>query len=1746
VYHIGFMPFVLKVLRCVCYHCGMLLLSDQDEKCKQAMKITDPSLRLSEFVRLCGGKRMCGATIQQEQQLAQQEGEFANEQDLQLFARRQGCGGVQPKYRRYGIRIERTFDESSGLQMEASERKIDLPADKAFEILKRVSHETCRKLGLNPEQAHPSWFITTVLPVPPPPVRPSVTMDSSNSCQDDITHQLALVVQTNNQLRRQEQMGVAAHVTSEMYKLLQYACVGIVDNEQKSVPQQTQRGGKPIKSIRQRLVGKGGRVRGNLMGKRVDFSARSVITPDPTLMLDQLGVPRSVAMNLTCPEIVNRHNIERLRLLVSNGTSVWPGAKFIIRPNGETIDLRYAQDAAREIAIGYKVERHLSDNDVVIFNRQPSLHKMSMMGHRVKVLPYSTFRLNLSVTTPYNADFDGLFYFFSLCLRWFECFWYFWYFCVSGDEMNMHVPQTAEGKAEIAEIMMVPRQIVSPQNNRPVMGIVQDTLLGCLRFTQRDNFFTKDIVMNCLMWVENWDGRVPVPAILKPEPLWSGKQLFSLLLPSVINLDRENASHKDMGDGAMAYISPSDTKVHIVKGELLMGIVDKPSLGTSAGSLIHVIWLEAGHEAAKLFMSGIQTLVNHWLLQHSFTVHIGDCIASESIRKRAVEVIDKAKADVATTIDKARSGNLKREIGHSFLSTFEAAVIKPLNKAMSDVGDSVRKTLNTKNNIYCMVAAGSKGSNTNLSQIMGTLGQQNVNNDRIPFGFRGRTLPHFTKEDVSHVSRGFVVNSFLSGLTAQELFFHAVGGRIGLIDTAVKTSETGYVQRRLVKAMEDLVVQYDGTVRNSTGDIVQFAYGEDGMDGTYLEKQPFDLMTESNANFELIYKIDLNQYQERQETWMEKNVVDSLIQDPAAHATLLGEFEQLERDRAFLRKEIWPLTNDSTMTVPLQMARLIRNAQWRFGVGDAASKITDKKRALSDLNPVVVIQEVHRLCDRLTVIRGDDALSREAQENATMLLKILLRSWLAAKRVIVNFRLNLQAFNWLVGEIEQRVLRSLVAAGEAVGTIAAQSLGEPTTQMTLNTFHTAGTAKAAGLTGLPRMRELINLAKQLKTPALTVYVFNLTGSAVHIAVFSHSQFCVGVLICRYLHPPYNKVLSKEEKESNALEPALEVRSKLEHTMVRDVVARTQIFYDPQSDRTVVEADRQWVTDFWEFPDDFYAGVLPDHLAPWLLRIELDASLLLRSNMRASDVMNAVRREFGRDVHCISNATLNVLLLRMVRQGLGGGEGQEGDEMDDENKIKDDERGDEFLRHLQTRILNRIELGGIAGVKKVFLRAADKQVWNAQTGALEKVPETVLDTEGCNLLSVMTVPEVDHTRTMSNDIIEVFRVLGIEACRRALYNELYAITKEAAVNYRHLAMLVDSMTFRGHLMAVTRHGINRVDTGPLMRCSFEETVEILMQAAAMGESDALRGVSENVMVGNLAPCGTGAFQLVLDEELIKGSNVALNHEIRRAEMFKMQSDIAGEKKWDTPGTPLWGQAGAMDFGGAATPRHFESSSLMSDGQLVVPFTPPHSATTPNSPFYREGAKSSRFAAITPQYKPVTPASNISPSSPAYSPTSPAYAQSSYSPTSPAYSPTSPAYSPTSPAYSPTSPAYSPTSPAYSPTSPAYSPTSPAYSPTSPAYSPTSPAYSPTSPAYSPTSPAYSPTSPAYSPTSPAYSPTSPAYSPTSPAYSPTSPAYSPTSPAYSPTSPDAHKEAASPHHTTSSKGLIGQPSYSPSS
>lgn len=1487
IFHVGFTKVVLAVLRMTCYSCSHILADKSSEAFQAANRIRNGKKKMKKMLSVAK-LRTCS-----------------------------NCAARQPAYSlethyKFSANFKKHKDkEYEDDEDDDTDGKKEVTGEFVHRILRAISNEDLRSMGLDPEYARPDWMVMTVFPIPPPAVRPSVRMEGTGGrSEDDLTHQLAQIIRANNQLARQLENGAPNHIVKEFTALLQHYIATYIDNTLPGLPASTVRSGRPIKSISQRLKGKEGRVRGNLMGKRVDFSARTVITPDPNIGIDELGVPRSIANNMTIPEVVTPYNYERLVQIVAEGpmpNSGKTGAKAIIREDGVRVDLRYTDRPSDfHLEMGYKVERTLEDGDYVLFNRQPSLHKMSMMGHRVRIMPYSTFRLNLSVTSPYNADFDG-------------------------DEMNMHVPQTAQARAEIKELMMVPKMIVSPQANKPVIGIVQDTLLGCRTITKRDTFIKKDVFFNIIMWLEEWDGIIPTPAILKPEPLWTGKQVFDLFLP-MVNLRRKSAWHVD---GEVEDLSPADTQVLIRNGKLVTGTLCKKTLGTSSGSLIHVIWEERGPDAARAFINQTQTLVNYWLLQTGFSIGIGDTVADGSTMQKIDEIISTAKTNVQTLIGKSQRHELEAQPGRTMIESFESLVNQELNKARDTAGNTAQKSLPEMNNVKQMVTAGSKGSFINISQMTACVGQQNVEGKRIPFGFVDRTLPHFTKTDVGPESRGFVQNSYLSGLTPEEFYFHAMGGREGLIDTAVKTSETGYIQRRLVKAMEDIKVQYDGTVRNSSGSIIQFLYGEDGMEACYIESQKLDHLRSNTAQLENMFKFEYDRFQWSPD-YLDQEIVRTLQTSEEAQNELKSEFSMILDDLHVLRTEVLT-SGDAMKPLPTNIDRLIQNAKAKFH-----SKLVKEL-----LTPSYIINRVREVTDKMKVVSGSDPISTEAQKNATLLFFSLIRCKLASKRVLREYKLSKEGFDFVIGELESRFTQALVQPCEMIGTIAAQSIGEPATQMTLNTFHYAGVSAKNVTLGVPRLKEIINISKNIKTPSLSVH---LTGSA---------------------------ATDRDE--------AKRIQSLLEYTTLRNVTQYYEIHYDPDPTKTVIREDVEFVRSFYELPDE---DVDPSTLSPWLLRIVLDREMMVDKNLSMASIGQKFDDEYADDFKCIftdDNAENLVLRIRLVNDKTamidddeeeggnaaaagGGGSGAT-------TALTSDE--DTFLKRFANQLLDE-KLKGVDNIKKVFIREAKKTTldYSGTLPEYKQEKEWLLDTEGINLKQVMRFEGVDHTRVFSNDLNEVMQVLGIEAARNILLKELRGVIEfdGSYVNHRHLSILCDAMTSRGHFMSITRHGINRSpDNGPLMRCSFEETVDILNDAAAFGELDTCRGVSQKVMLGQLAPIGTGSFDVVLDQ-----SSVANAVEFAQALYPGGGYGAAGGDFMQTPGrgqTP--GGANLLTASPGLQSSPYQPSPLL-QGDGTTFMTP-----------LRQAGGSRRGGVVPPTAAAAAAAgtTQFSPLSPAYSPSSP---------------------------------------------------------------------------------------------------------------------------------------------------------------
>ncbi len=659
----------------------------------------------------------------------------------------------------------------------------------------KISDEDAKALGL--KGGRPEWLVLTLLLVPPITARPSITLETGERSEDDLTHKLVDIIRINQRLAENLEIGAPQFIIDDLWELLQYHVATYFNNELSGVPPARHRSGRPLKTLAQRLKTKEGRFRHNLTGKRVNFSARAVVSPDPLISINEVGVPLEVAMEITIPIKVTSHNIKEMRKLVKNGSDVYPGANYIIRPDGtrKRILPENKEEIAEELAEGYIVERHLQDGDVVLFNRQPSLHRMSVMAHKVRVMPYRTFRLHLAACPPYNADFDG-------------------------DEMNLHVPQTAEARAEAEELMLVEKNIRSPRFGGPIIGATQDFISGAYILTKTGTKFSREEAAQVL-------AAAGIYMDLEKEE-YTGKELFSMLLPDDLNIEFK-AGFCQKCDKCKKDKCEHDAYVVVKNGELVCGAIDSKAISPFKGLLLDKIDMEYGHSVAREFLDRVTRMCIRALMIRGFTISISDIDLPQDIKKEIKKVVKETYKKVDGIIEKYRKGEITPYPGRTVEETREDLIMAELWEAVNKVQDIIKKNF-TETDAMIMAKTGARGSLQNLTYMAGIVGQEMIRGGRAFRGFKGRTLAHFKKYDLGPKAHGYVESSFIEGLDPIEFFFEVMKGREGIMDSSLKTRVSGYLERRLVNALHDLRVDYDWTVRDAAGNIVQFVPGEDGID----------------------------------------------------------------------------------------------------------------------------------------------------------------------------------------------------------------------------------------------------------------------------------------------------------------------------------------------------------------------------------------------------------------------------------------------------------------------------------------------------------------------------------------------------------------------------------------------------------------------------------------------------------------------------------------------------------------------------------------------------------------------------------------------------------------------------------------------------------------------------------------------------------------------------------------------------
>jgi DNA-directed RNA polymerase II subunit RPB1 len=1360
VFYIQYLTTIQKVLRCVCFKCSKLLVSK--EKYKQALKVQGDA-RWKYVFSLASKLKRCGEDTED------------------------GCGCLQPnKIRKEGLAT--IYAEWKSEDAEAEPMIVKLTPEMVLKIFKRISDEDVSFMGFSPVYSRPDWMICQVMGVPPPAVRPSVKHDAQQRSEDDLSHILVNIIKTNKTLQEKIQSNSPANVIDDWTTVLQYYVATQVDNKIPGVASVAQRSGRPLKSIKDRLNGKGGRMRGNLMAKRVDFSARSVITADPNISIRELGVPMKVAKNITKPVIVNKINKDYLTKLIRNGPDVWPGAKMLQKRNGEEITLRYYLDRNSIILEeGDIVHRHMMNGDAILFNRQPTLHRMSMMCHIARIMHRGdTFRMNVADTKPYNADFDG-------------------------DEMNLHMPQDPESEAELKNLAAVPYQIISPANNASIIGIYQDSMLGSYLFSRDNIKFTPRQAMNLLMMYNGINEHKLLEDIQKEGGI-SNFNILSQIMPP-LSMKYKTKAFKDETKTPNAIIE-------IKNGRYIRGQMDKSVLGAGTKGLLQRVCNDFGNMASAKFIDDLQNIVTEYMKSAGFSVGISDLISNQSTNDEIVKVITQKKTEVKNLIDKVQLGVFENNTGKTNEEEFETQVNSILNQASSEAGKIGLKNLSEGNRFVTMVQAGSKGSDLNISFMISCLGQQNVDGKRIPYGFEHRTLPHFTKYDDSPGARGFVESSYINGLSPQELFMHAMGGRVGLIDTAVKTSTTGYIQRRLIKALEDLKVEYDMTIRTNKNKIVQFQYGDDGIDTTKVENQEMPIVEMSIQD---IY----NHYLIPEETGKVKTLTNIFLKNTMTRLKKQKNDYEIEMDklikniiknREIIIKQVFKNKSDKVVNCPVAFMYVINNIQGQCQINSST---------LVDITPYEAFELINEYYENLNKIHYSPP---------TELFKTLYFYYLSPKELLVVKRFNKAALILLLDTIIMDYKRAIVSPGEMVGMIAGQSIGEVSTQMTLNTFHFAGVASKSNVTrGVPRIEEILALSSEIKNPSLSIYL--------------------------------------KQDDERQKDKARTIMYMLEHTKLQEIVKSTEVCFDPDDLNTLISEDKECIEQYKAFEqlvnecNEISLESGETEKSKWIVRMVMDPEVMLEKNITMDDVNFTLKNCYDDQISCIySDFNSDKLIFRIRMNDVLKSSGNKGGQK--KTKVNPLDQSDQIyiLKNFQDQLLQKVVLRGIEGINKVILRKVLDNVVEIN-GVYKKQDIWVLDTIGTNLLDVLGLDFIDNTRTLSNDIVEIYNVLGIEAARQAIYNELVDVVEfdGTYINYHNYSVLVDRMTFTHKLISIFRHGINNDNIGPIAKASFEETPEMFLKAARHAELDTLRGISANVMCGQEGHFGTAAFQVVLDIE-----------------------------------------------------------------------------------------------------------------------------------------------------------------------------------------------------------------------------------------------------------------------------------------
>ena len=1376
IFHYGFFPIVKNILSCICLRSSQLLLRKNQTLLNKIIKTYKGKKRFNEIKKhssliTYSNIGVPVPKIKEEKKKNTGALYFIAETNLS------------------NIKDDENVTESNKIIKE------NLYSYDVYNILRNISDEDFDILGFNSNFFRPEDLLIINFPIPPVAIRPSLRADflAQTAYEDDLTHKLVDIIKTNEKYKIQKEkemlIGEESKYTNDLFNFLQYHCITYFDNDKSAFLTSEQKvGGKKFKSISERIKSKRGRIRGNLMGKRVNFSARTVITSDPNLELNQLGVPIKIAMEITYPETVSYFNYDKLIKMIDNGRYKYPGANFIIQKLNNQIrefDLRYTKKDFK-LNYGDIVERHLMNDDVVLFNRQPSLHKLSMMCHKIFIINdknLNTFRLNVNVTPPYNADFDG-------------------------DEMNLFAPQSIQSSIELSMLADVNKHIISAKDSMPIISPVQDSVIGVYQLSLTKNkligYDVMNLLCNCIIDKTKLN--------IKKDKLFEGNELYSFIIPNDININNNN--------------------LVIDNGNIKKGLLKK---GLNKQIIINC-WDKYNIEETPKFIHNIQKLIINWLLNEGFSVGIKDCIIKEDVKKIINTEIDKKQLEIGHLITEIENNS-------SLLSPyiFEQSI---KNNLMTQKGDIqkivINEIKNYSNNFFVMVDSGAKGKALNIMQICGSLGQDIFKKERMAKEVNNRTTSHSFKNDDRAYSRGYITSSYYDGLKPIEFFFHHMTGREGLIDTAIKTAETGYISRKLMKGLEDISLKYDMTVRTNTNIILQYIYGDNNLDHTKLKDITLNSLILGDSEIYNRYCFSDTEI---------KNL-SKLYKIPEIRLKKINE--EYYNDFLKCRDNI----RLSQKTINLNYKIIIK--EFKFSINFDRLIVSNKLEKNNNIvDPIYIIEKINELiktnvtrliCYNKKHLKNKNYKITDEQD-MKILFKYVLLEYFSPKIIFNEYKFTKNIFDNVFNEIKNNFNNSQISPGEMVGSLAAQHIGEPSTQMTLNTFHATGSGSAQML-GVPRVEELTRCTKNIKTPVMNIYLKD------------------------------NKM--DEEQVSK-------IGSLIKYTTIKHIINKYEIIYDPNTkDIGYTKLDK---TDN-PFNLSIKSGLKNYDNMNWLFRIKLNKEKMLEIDITLLEIkvkFIEFFKEYINDykvlkknekyflsqligISILSNYDNNIEPIIHIRFEV--------------NTFDYD-----LLLNFIEWIINNFKLKGLNKINNINIDNNSRIIEYDKDNKLIESNEKVIYTEGINMLDIRFIPEIDLNRTYCNEINIINKYYGIEAARSALLKEFNQVYNEYNLNPCHLTLLVDLITNMGIFTSIDRHGINKLDSDPLSRASFEMPIEQLLKASVFNEIDEIKTVSSRIMAGRVINGGTGLCKLILNNDLIINSEFIEDTQvINRSSFNKLKSNI----------------------------------------------------------------------------------------------------------------------------------------------------------------------------------------------------------------------------------------------------------------